>query len=88
MKPRQLTLLCGLLVLLTCTTGCSDTQTSNHDKNNSIAENHSKHALSGYKQQLDKAKAIKGQLMQHDKQRRQALQAAEASDSNHATDNQ
>ena len=44
------------------------------------------HALSGYKQQLDKAKAVEEQLKQHDQQRRKALQAMEQGSTQNAGD--
>ncbi len=44
------------------------------------------HALSGYKKQMDKAKAVQEQLKQHDQQRRKALQAMQQGSSQNTGD--
>lgn len=77
MNHRALnTLGCALLSLgLAACGGPNNDEAAKSDE--AAARKSRTHALSGYKRQLDKARAVEAQVMKHDQQRRKALQEME-----------
>ncbi len=86
------TALMALLALLTASCGNNDTAPAASEKDRPVSQDSApstdnRHALSSYKKQLDKAKAVQDQLRQHDLERRQALDEAEGASSGDSDNN-